>query len=122
VSDITDHPPFGAPRRPQIVRRADERGVPARVEPMFEAHADALTDALRRASQSPPAPADMAAELTYLESIAKRLLWLPYGDMKQLAAEAMGDQECKTAADFADRLHAWAEKVEAKALGKGETA
>ena len=89
-----------------------------RIEPQMGDHARQL-----QAAQPPARPVERATEppvpeLTYLESIAKRVLYLPYGDMKELAADAMGNTEVKTPADFADRLHDWAKRIEAAALAK----
>lgn len=136
MTNITDNPPFGAPRqRPRIVEHADRLGVPIRHEPMFEAHTAGLTDAMRRAAAPQPAqqdayepdpllaPLNRSLELTYLESIAKRLLWLPYGDMVEMCEAIMaGDKKPATGDELARLIHEWAKTIEAKAIGKGETA
>ncbi len=127
MTDITDNPPFGARPRPRIVEQADRLGVPAHIEPSFEDHADALTQAMRYAARPNPTPpanhAPEPAELTYLESIAKRLLWLPYGDMVEMCEAIMaGDKKPATGDELARLIHEWAKTIEAKALGKGETA
>lgn len=93
-------------QRPRVEPRVQRPAPP----PISDAEAARMRD-LAAALQPTPRKA------TELEEIAKWLIYLPYGDMKQLATEVLADQKPDTPIALADLLHSWAKRKEIEATG-----